>query len=126
MDCPRCAVELTEITRDDSIIHRCVECGGLWVDVTDLNKTLLHANLPSLSAIGGVVNPDEIAGMCPACNVDLVMVEGGEKKSEHYDTCESCGGLWIDGEEDEPAETLDWKGATTQIVTFFKRFAKKK
>lgn len=126
MDCPRCAVELTEITRDDSIIHRCVECGGLWVDVSDLNKMLLHGNLPSLTAIGGVVNPDEIAGMCPACNVDLVAIEGGEKKSMHYDTCEACGGLWIEGEEDEPAETLDWNGATAQIVGFFKRFAKKK
>ncbi len=126
MDCPRCAVELTEISRDDSIIQRCVECGGLWVDVTDLNKTLLHANLPALSALGGMVNPDEMAGMCPACNVDLVAVEGGEKKSMSYDTCESCGGLWIEGEEDEPAETLDWNGATTQIVAFFKRFAKRK
>jgi Zn-finger nucleic acid-binding protein len=127
MDCPRCAVELTEISREDSIIQRCGECGGLWVvDVTDLNKILLHANLPALTAIGGVVNPDEIAGMCPACNVDLVSVEGGERKSLHYDSCESCGGLWIEGEEDEPAETLDWAGATSQIVGFFKRFAKKK
>ena len=72
MDCPRCAVELQQIARDDSIIHRCGECGGLWVDVTDMNKILLHANLPALTAIGGEVNADEIAGMCPACNVDLV------------------------------------------------------
>ena len=127
MDCPRCAVELTEIKREDTVIHRCVECGGLWVvDVTDLHKMLLHANLPALSTLGGMVNPDEIAGMCPACNVDLVAVEGGEKKNMHYDTCESCGGLWIEGEEDEPAAELDWKGASAQIVGFFKRFAKKK
>jgi len=126
MDCPRCVVELTEITRDDSNIHRCVECGGLWVDSTDLTKMLLHANLPALTALGGMVNADEMAGMCPACNVDLVTVEGGERKSLHYDSCESCGGLWIEGEEDEPAETLDWKGATVQIVAFFKRFAKRK
>jgi Zn-finger nucleic acid-binding protein len=127
MDCPRCAVELTEITHEDTAIHRCPECGGLWVvDAADVNKILLHANLPALLALGGMMNPDEIAGMCPACNVDLVTVEGGEKKSLHYDTCESCGGLWIEGEEDEPAEALDWKGATTQVVGFFKRFAKKK
>ncbi|MGC4000316.1 MAG: zf-TFIIB domain-containing protein [Anaeromyxobacter sp.] len=126
MDCPRCAVELQEITHDESAIQRCGDCGGLWVDVTDLNKILLHGNLPALSTIGGTANPDEIAGMCPACNVDLVAVEGGEKRSLHYDTCESCGGIWIEGEEDEPAETLDWKGATTQTVDFFRRFAKKK
>ena len=127
MDCPRCSVEMTEITQEDSAVQRCAECGGIWVvDVADLNKMLLHANLPALSTIGGYVNADEMSGMCPACNVDLVVVEGGEKRSLAYDTCESCGGVWVDGEQDEPAAELDWKGATAQVVGFFKRFARKK
>ncbi len=126
MDCPRCSVEMSEITREEGTLQRCAECGGLWVDVTDLNKILLHANLPALSALAGYVNVDEITGMCPACNVDMVVVEGGEKRSVSYDTCESCGGIWVDGDDDEPAATLDWKGAEQQIVTFFRRFAKKK
>jgi Zn-finger nucleic acid-binding protein len=125
MDCPRCSVELSEISRDESTLQRCGECGGLWVDVADLNKILLHSNLPALSAIGGFVNADEISGMCPACNVDLVVVEGGEKRSVSYDTCESCGGIWIDSDADEPAPELDWKGATGEIVAFFRRFARK-
>lgn len=126
MDCPRCSVEMSEITRDDGTLQRCAECGGLWVDVTDLNKILLHANLPALSSLSGFVNVDEITGMCPACNVDMVVVEGGEKRSVSYDTCESCGGIWVDGDEDEPAAELDWKGAEKQIVQFFKVFSKKK
>jgi Zn-finger nucleic acid-binding protein len=126
MDCPRCNVELSEITRDEGTLQRCADCGGLWVDVTDLNKILLHANLPALSALGGYVNADEITGMCPACNVDMVVVEGGERRSVRYDTCESCGGIWVDSDEDEPAAELDWKGAEKQIVRFFKGFAKKK
>ncbi len=127
MDCPRCSVEMSEIAREDGTLHRCAECGGLWVDVTDLNKMLLHGNLPALSALGGFANPDEISGMCPACNVDLVVVEGGEKRSVSYDTCESCGGIWVDGPEDaDPAPELDWPGAEKQIVAFFKRFAKRK
>jgi len=126
MDCPRCSVELSEITREDGSLQRCAECGGLWVDVTDLNKILLHANLPALSTLGGWVNADEMTGMCPACKVDLVVVEGGEKRSVAYDTCESCGGIWVDGDEDDPAAELDWKGAEKQIVGFFRLFAKKK
>jgi Zn-finger nucleic acid-binding protein len=127
MDCPRCSVEMTEISHEDSAVQRCVECGGLWVvEVADLNRMLLHGNLPVLSAIGGFTNPDEIAGMCPACNVDLIAVEGGEKKQLHYDTCESCGGVWVEGEDEEPAAELDYKGAEKQIIAFFKRFAKKK
>ncbi len=126
MDCPRCSVELSEITREDGAMHRCADCGGLWIDVTDLNPILLHANLPALTAIGGFVNPDEMTGMCPACNVDLMVVEGGERKSLAYDTCESCGGIWVDGDEDEPAETIDGKAAVGQLVDFFKSFAKLK
>jgi Zn-finger nucleic acid-binding protein len=126
MDCPRCNVELSEITRDEGTLQRCADCGGLWVDGTDLNKVLLHANLPALSALGGFVNVDEITGMCPACNVDMVVVEGGEKRSVSYDTCESCGGIWVDSEEDEPSAEIDWNTAEKQIVRFFKRFAKKK
>ncbi len=127
MDCPRCSVEVTEIAGEDSAIQRCSECGGLWVDVADLNKLLLHANLPALSALGGYVNPDEIAGMCPVCQVDLVAVEGGDKRSLHYDSCESCGGIWLEGpDEDEVPAEKDFKGATQDIVGFFRRFAKKK
>jgi Zn-finger nucleic acid-binding protein len=117
---------MSEITREDGTLQRCAECGGLWVDVTDLNKILLHGNLPALSTLGGFAKGDEISGMCPVCNVDLVVVEGGEKRSVSYETCESCGGIWVDGDEDEPAAELDWKGASAQIVQFFRRFAKKK
>ena len=126
MDCPRCSVELAEIASDEMTIQRCSECGGLWIDSADLNRVLLHANLPALSAVGGYVNPDEIAGMCPACNVDLVAVEGGEKRSLHYDTCESCGGIWVEGPDvDEVPETLDWKAAEQEIVDFYRLFRKK-
>jgi len=126
MDCPRCSVEMTELAGDDSVMQRCSDCGGLWADVSDVNRFLLHANLPALTAIGGYLNAEEIAGMCPACHVDLVVVEGGEKRSLHYDTCESCGGIWVDGpEEGDLPETIDWKTAGKEIVSFYRAFSKK-
>ena len=127
MDCPRCSVEMTEIAHEDSTLQRCGQCGGLWIDSADLNRVLLHANLPALSAVGGFLDPDEIAGMCPACNVDLVAVEGGEKRSLHYDTCESCGGIWLEGPDtDEIPETIDRAAAEKEIVAFYRRFRTKK
>lgn len=126
MDCPRCTVEMAEIQQGESTLQRCPDCGGMWVDVADLNRLLLHANLPALSALGGYVNPDEIAGMCPACNVDLVAIEGGDKRSLHYDTCESCGGIWVEGpDQDEIRETLTFKEAAEEIVAFYRKFRKK-
>ena len=127
MDCPRCSVELSAINREDGVISRCSTCGGLWVDGTDLNKILLHANLPALSAIGGQINVEEMTGQCPACSVDLVVVEGGEKHALSYDTCESCGGLWVDGEDTETVpETVTWDAAAKELAGFFKDFSKKK
>jgi Zn-finger nucleic acid-binding protein len=127
MDCPQCSVEIAELAHDSGALHRCPECGGLWIDPADLNKVLLHANLPALPALGGFVNADEMTGMCPACNVDLVVVEGGERRTVTYDTCESCGGIWIEGpDEDEIPESITWDVATKQLVGFFRRFAKRK
>jgi Zn-finger nucleic acid-binding protein len=126
MDCPRCSVEMTQIPSDDHSVQRCPQCGGFWIDVADLNTVLLHANLPALTSVGGFVNPDEIAGMCPSCQVDLMAVEGGEKRSLHYDTCESCGGIWLEGpDEDEIPEAIDWAAAEKEIVAFYRSFRRK-
>jgi Zn-finger nucleic acid-binding protein len=127
MDCPRCSVELSEIAREDGALQRCAECGGLWVgDVTDLNKILLHANLPALSSIPGFVNAEELTGPCPACNVDMVVVDNHEKRAtSSYDTCESCGGVWVDGDADEPPPEIDARAAEGEIVSFFRMFANK-
>ncbi len=126
MDCPRCSVELAELKQDESTMNRCAECGGLWIDVTDLNKVLLHANLPALTSIAGSANPDEMTGDCPVCQVEMVVVEGGERKAMSYDTCESCGGIWLDGDEDEPPETIEFRAAESQFVDFFRKFSAKK
>ncbi len=126
MDCPRCSVEMNEVAGEDSTMHWCPDCGGLWVDVSDVNRLLLHANLPALSALGGRVNADEIAGQCPACHVDLVAIEGGEKRSLHYDSCEACGGIWVEGpEEGDLPESIDWKTAVRELVGFYRRFARR-
>jgi Zn-finger nucleic acid-binding protein len=127
MDCPRCAVEMSELTGDDNTIQRCGDCGGVWTDGTDLNRILLHANLPSMTALGGRVNAEEIAGSCPVCHVDLVVVEGGEKWMMHYDTCESCGGIWVElvDDDDDLPESVDFRAAEKGLVGFFARFRKK-
>ena len=52
MDCPRDNTEMTELTEgEDRLLFRCGDCGGLWLDVADLNRILLHNGLPTLEAI---------------------------------------------------------------------------
>jgi Zn-finger nucleic acid-binding protein len=110
MDCPGCNVEMAELEGEETTLRRCGECGGLWLDVADLNRLLLHNNLPGLES--------------PECQVDLVRVDGGDRQHPlHYDTCESCGGIFL---ESEFKDATDAKVAQQEIVDFFQRFSSRK
>ncbi|MFT3836833.1 MAG: zf-TFIIB domain-containing protein [Myxococcaceae bacterium] len=123
MDCPSCGVEMVDLQGDDQTLRKCGECGGLWIDVSDLNRLLLHSNLPGLETLGGKVDTDAMSGQCSECQVDLVRVEGGDKTHPlSYDTCESCGGVFL---ESEFQEATDFKKAEQEIVNFFKAFSNK-
>jgi hypothetical protein len=43
----------------------------------------------------------------------------------HYDSCESCGGIWVENATEEVAESMDYKEAETALVQFYKRFRSK-
>ena len=123
MDCPLDNVEMVELSEgEDKLLTRCGECGGLWLDVADLNRILLHAGLPTLDAMGGRANPDEDAGDCPACAVNLLAVESSHKRDPMiYETCESCGGIWLEGadfpkEGETAAELKKQQAAAAALV----------
>jgi len=124
MDCPRDTVEMVELSEgEEKLLSRCGECGGLWLDVADLNRLLLHADLPTLDAMGGRADPDLDAGECPACAVSLLAVASSHKRDPFvYETCESCGGIWLEGAdfatEGETAPELK-----AGIVSFYKEYS---
>jgi Zn-finger nucleic acid-binding protein len=127
MDCPRDNTEMSELTDgEERLLFRCEQCGGLWLEVADLNRLLLHAGLPTLEAMGGRANPEEDAGDCPVDSVALLAVESAHKRDPLvYETCESCGGIWLESadfaEDGDSAEEL-----TKGIVGFFREFAAKR
>ena len=124
MDCPSCNVEMSELEGDDTTLRKCAECGGLWIDVADLNRILLHNGLPGLDSLGGKVNVDALTGQCPDCQVDLVTIEGGDRSHPmNYDTCESCAGIFL---ESEFKDISDAKTAFAEIVAFFKKFSERR
>jgi Zn-finger nucleic acid-binding protein len=118
MDCPQCNVEMQELAGDDMVIQRCPECENLWIDVAELNRILLHNNLPGLETMGGKPNPDEPTDQCPLDLVDMIAVEGGPKHSLIFETCEVCGGVWVAPE----GTVTSQKEAVREIVGFFKDF----
>ncbi|MDR0966479.1 MAG: zf-TFIIB domain-containing protein [Myxococcales bacterium] len=120
MDCPRCEAELVAVENEKGSLSCCPECSGVWTDVSELNRLLLRHNLPVLEKLGGQVNPDDSLGLCPDCQIDLVAIEGGEKRSMAYDTCEHCGGIFVDTEGEAAFETFD--EAVEAIIGFYRRF----
>jgi Zn-finger nucleic acid-binding protein len=121
MECPRDLVEMKDVVgRDDSTLSTCDSCGGVWIDSADLNRLLLHSNLPGLESMGGKANLDELAERCPKDQVDLVVIEGGDKSDvQAYAYCEACGGIWLDL---QVAEGADADEIEATIVEFFKKF----
>ena len=125
MDCPSCNAEMADLEKgDETSVRKCGECGGLWIDVADLNRVLLHNNLPGLESLGGKVDAEALTGQCPECLVDLVRITGGERSHPlSYDTCESCGGTFLESEfKDAP----DAQAALKEVVEFFKGFSNRK
>jgi Zn-finger nucleic acid-binding protein len=120
MVCPGCAAEMVSLTEEDQTLGKCAECGGLWVDVSDLNRLLLHSNLPGLETLGGKVNPDADCGQCPTCLIDLMRVEGGSRAEPMgFDTCETCGGIFL---ESDVKDVTDFKTGQAEVVAFFRKF----
>ena len=124
MNCPGCSVEMADLEGDHETLRKCGECGGLWIDVADLNRILLHNNLPGLESQGGKVDAEALTGTCPECQVDLIRVDGGDRQHPlHYDTCESCGGMFL---ESEFQDATDVKIAAEEIIAFFRHFSAKR
>ena len=130
MDCPRDNVEMAVLKDgEERNLFRCNECGGLWLEVADLNRILLHAGLPTLEAMGGRADPEEDAGLCPVDAVGLLAIESQHKRNPLiYETCESCGGIWLESNdfEGDGAKTGEAETAavmTRGIVEFYREFA---
>lgn len=124
MECPSCNVEMADLEGDGTTLRKCGECGGLWIDVADLNRVLLHHNLPGLESLGGKVDSAAVTGTCAECQIDLVRIPGGDRAAPlSYDTCEACGGTFIEADFEDAA---DAQAAFRNIVGFFQRFAQKK
>lgn len=124
MNCPSCGVEMVSLEGEDLTLRKCAECGGLWIDVSDLNRLLLHHNLPGLESLGGKMDAEAMAGQCSDCQVDLVTVVGGDRNNPlQYTSCESCGGTFLESETKDATTAAQ---AVEEIVGFFKEWSNSK
>ncbi|MCL2178486.1 MAG: zf-TFIIB domain-containing protein [Cystobacterineae bacterium] len=123
MNCPSCGVEMGTLKSDEQNLSHCVECGSIWMDISDLNRLLLQNNLPGLDSLGGKMNLDMLSGQCPECLVDLVEVcSGNPQLALAYASCESCGGILV---MDDFSACTNADEASKHLVKFFTAFQNK-
>ena len=124
MNCPGCNAEMAEIEGDEEQLRVCQECGGFRVGVSELNRLLLHNNLPGIESLGGRVLKDAATAVCRTCQVDLTCFEGGDRNDPQlYEMCEECGCIFVAG---GGAPIAGPEAAQRELVAYFRTFAAKK
>ena len=123
-NCPSCDVEMVDLELNDERVSVCNDCGGLWVDVADLNRLLLHHNQPGLESLGGRVEPQATTATCRDCQIDLTRIEARTRQdTQFYESCESCGRVFIQPEDVDPPQ--DVPTAQQVLISFFRSFGEK-
>jgi Zn-finger nucleic acid-binding protein len=84
-------------------VDRCGECQGIWFDRREL-KSVLSAYQAGEAIPMSIPSPEskaheQKAGSCPRCKLPLERSETLAIEGLHWDTCDKCGGAWLDGGE---------------------------
>jgi Zn-finger nucleic acid-binding protein len=102
--CPRCALALRDVRSDESVLHGCTSCGGVWLDRAVVER-LSRARDPDLERaagrILGLMRPppglrDPLI-CCPVCAAPLRRTEIANSVSQ-IDVCDAHG-TWFDRNE---------------------------
>jgi Zn-finger nucleic acid-binding protein len=103
MKCVKCSGSLESVRVGSVPVDRCDHCQGIWFDRREL-RNVLDAYRDGESIPMSVPSPESKrhehkGGSCPRCNVPLARAETLAVEGLHWDTCDKCGGAWLDGGE---------------------------
>lgn len=104
MQCPRCAVELVDISIEGQSSFACKSCKGVLIHQNNLVAILesLSRNLFRNVSLNEPINPvkDEFSTIdCPQCQKAMTRHGYMETKEVIIDTCFDCQLLWADPKE---------------------------
>ena len=110
--CPRCQESLSTTSMGIVEIETCCGCGGMWLDVNELEivvekaQSMLNCReLPDLKDIAAPLEED-IEMKCPKCiDTSLRAFIYAFDSGIELDKCPLCKGLWLDKSELELLST---------------------
>lgn len=111
MQCPKCAQAMEKVTFQDVEIDRCINCGGMWFDMLELEELKKMDGSEQIDTgsndIGKQYNEvDRI--QCPVCHTPMLRMVDKEQHHIWYEGCATCYGVFLDAGEfrDMKHETL--------------------
>ncbi len=114
MICVRCKSTMRKIARDNVLVDRCPDCGGIWLDAGELElleggdgfdkqEILIQARKELMDEARRMVT---VVGLCPKC--ERSKLHKVSKRGVELDVCGHCEGIFFDeGELDRVLEGKD-------------------
>lgn len=106
MNCPRCNVELKNVTVKDMALDICNSCDGIWLDKDELikvtDKTIEELKDSSISPsleLDKTFKNVENKLLCPKCNSLMANYIYSYDSKVRIDSCKVCKGIWLDDGE---------------------------
>lgn len=107
MNCPKCLENMAPIAFNDICVDRCPRCGGLFFDVTELDRLLGMGDTESIDTAPGFFSEglDAMPPMnCPRClqrgmRARMVTLVDADQPDVRFERCPECGGSWLDAGE---------------------------
>jgi Zn-finger nucleic acid-binding protein len=104
--CPDCKIELTRRDFDGLVLDTCSKCAGVYFDEGELTE-LRRRGEQALTALDEQVQPSELQHerheeclrVCPGCGNGMHQFRYLYSSPVLLDSCEDCGGVWIDNGE---------------------------
>lgn len=102
--CPVCQIELKPQVHLGVTIDVCPACAGIWFDADELTR-LNRIDDEILPRIDSMYQPEITQynppwdRMCPVCRVPLLAYHYLYTSDIELDTCNQCGGVWVDNGE---------------------------
>lgn len=103
MECPKCSGALQPVVQDNIEVDRCVQCGGLWFDMLEVDR--LRKAKGSATAIDtgdaevGEQKNEQGKIECPRCHTPMIRMVDMQQHHIWYESCSVCYGKWFDAGE---------------------------
>ena len=102
MQCPKCAQAMQKVTYHDVEVDRCINCGGIWFDMLELEELKKIEGSERIdtgsAAVGKQYNEvDRI--QCPVCNTPMIRMVDKQQHHIWYEGCATCYGVFLDAGE---------------------------